>query len=295
MSFLDKIHGVISRRVLLNYRIDPDVLQRALPAPFRPKLYRGYGIGGVCMIRFKELRPSFLPPWLGMRSENAAHRIAVEWDEDGEQREGVFIPRRDTNSWFNKALGGRVFPGIFSRSRFEVDEAGGRVAVRIVRNDGGEEVAFAGRPAERLSATSLFPSLDEAAGFFSLGATGYSATRQEGHYHGMELKCLTWKIGPLNVEYARSCFFGDAKRFPEGSVALDCALLMRDIDHEWHSRPDLYLADGNAASNQSLHLTADRSSRHLPSLNSTTSRKRIWGWSKPGAASNAIGAGDGEP
>jgi hypothetical protein len=253
MSLLDTIRGVISRRVLLNYRINPDALRCALPAPFRPKLYRGYGIGGVCMIRFKGLRPQFLPSWLGLGSENAAHRVAVEWDEDGVPREGVFIPRRDTNSWFNKALGGRVFPGIFNRSTFEVDETGGRVAVRIVRADGGEEVAFAGRPAGRLPESSVFPTLDEAAGFFSLGATGYSATRRAGHYHGMELKCLTWSIEPLEVESARSCFFGDAVRFPAGSVELDCALLMRDIDHEWHSRPDLYLSREGSAPDPVLH------------------------------------------
>ena len=192
------------------------------------------------MIRFRALRPAFLPSWLGMTSENAAHRVAVEWDEDGERREGVFIPRRDTNSWFNKALGGRVFPGIFNRSVFEVREAPGAVSVRIVRDDGGEEVAFSGRSAERLPTSSIFPSLAEAAGFFSLGATGYSATHREGHYHGMELKSLRWSIDPLEVTHARSCFFDDAGRFPAGSVELDCALVMREIDHEWHSRPDLY-------------------------------------------------------
>ena len=136
------------------------------------------------MIRFRGLRPGFMPSWLGMTSENAAHRVAVEWDEDGERREGVFIPRRDTNSWFNKALGGRVFPGIFNRSLFEVREESGAVSVRIVRGDGGEEVAFSGRSAERMPTSSIFPSLAEAAGFFSLGATGYSATHCEGHYHG---------------------------------------------------------------------------------------------------------------
>jgi len=122
------------------------------------------------------------------------------------------------------------------------DREGGRVAVRIVRSDGGEEVAFAGRPAECLPSSSLFPTLDEAAGFFSLGATGYSATRRVGHYHGMDLHCLSWGIEPLEIEYARSSFFGDTSKFPKGSVELDCALLMRDIDHEWHSRPDLYLS-----------------------------------------------------
>ena len=117
--WLDMIHGTIERRVLLNYRLDPATLQRALPPPFRPKLYRGCGIGGVCMIRFSGLRPRFAPRWLGLGSENAAHRIAVEWEQDGKFCEGVFIPRRDTNSYFNKAFGGRVFPGIFQKRKFE--------------------------------------------------------------------------------------------------------------------------------------------------------------------------------
>jgi hypothetical protein len=100
--FLDTIHGVIDRRVLLNYRIAPEVIGRVLAPPFKPKLYAGYGVGGVCMIRFKQLRPRLIPAWLGLGSENAAHRIAVQWEQDGELREGVFIPRRDTNSWFNE-------------------------------------------------------------------------------------------------------------------------------------------------------------------------------------------------
>lgn len=238
--WLDMIHGTIERRILLNYRLDPATLQRSLPRPFRPKLFQGYGVGGVCMIRFGGLRPRFVPRWMGLGSENAAHRIAVEWDQDGERREGVFIPRRDTNSPFNKMVGGRVFPGIFQSSSFMARETSSSVAVRIVRNDGHEEIAFAGHVSERLPRASIFPSLAEATGFFSLGATGYSATHTEGHYHGMELRCLDWTIVPVQVEEARSCFFDDRERFPEGTAQLDSALLMRGIAHEWHSRPDLY-------------------------------------------------------
>jgi hypothetical protein len=240
--FLDTIHGIIERRVLLNYRIAPDILEQALPAPFRPKTYAGWGIGGICMIRFKNLRPKGMPPWVGVNSENAAHRIAVAWDQDGQEMEGVYIPRRDTNSLFNKTLGGRVFPGIFNRSQFQVEETAKSVAVRIIRIDGGVEAAFVGETAEQIPSTSVFPNLAEATGFFSLGATGYSATHQSDHYHGMELRTLDWTIAPLQIHEAASCFFSDRNRFPEGSVELDCALLMKNVAHEWHSRPDLYLS-----------------------------------------------------
>jgi hypothetical protein len=58
----------------------------------------------------------------------------------------------------------------------------------------------------------------------------------------MELHSLNWKVLPLVIDDAKSCFFNDQVRFPPGSVELDCALLMRGIEHEWHSRPDLYLS-----------------------------------------------------
>lgn len=241
---IDTIHGVIARRVLLNYRIDVAALQRVLPRPFRPKLFAGYGIGGVCMIRFAHLRPRHTPQWIGMGSENAAHRIAVAWEQDGITREGVFIPRRDTNSWFNRTLGGRVFPGIFSRSQFAGEESASTVSLQIIRDDGGTEIAFRGHIADQLEPASIFPSLKDAAGFFSLGATGYSATHSPGHFHGMELHSTDWTVTPLAIDEARSAFFDDDERFPKGTIELDCALLMRGIQHEWRSRPDLYVANG---------------------------------------------------
>src|SRR5919204_5757200 len=106
------IRGIIDRRILANFRVDATVLARLLPSPFRPKLVHGAGMAGVCLIRLKDIRPRFLPSFLGISSENAAHRIAVEWDEGGRRREGVFIPRRDTSSWLNTLAGGRLFPGL---------------------------------------------------------------------------------------------------------------------------------------------------------------------------------------
>jgi hypothetical protein len=45
--------GVIERRILVNYRVDAEVLRAFLPPLFQPKLIHGYGIAGICLIRLK--------------------------------------------------------------------------------------------------------------------------------------------------------------------------------------------------------------------------------------------------
>ena len=144
------IRGIIDRRILANFRIDPDVMARTLPAPFRPKLAGGFAIGGICLIRLKAIRPRFVPlPW-GIRSENAAHRIAVEWDVDGRPQEGVYIPRRDTDSQLSTWVGGTLFPGVHHHAAFTVEETGDRFSVALQSDDGDTQVLVEGKVAEQL-------------------------------------------------------------------------------------------------------------------------------------------------
>src|SRR5262245_35657871 len=125
---LPTIHGIIRRRILVNFRVDPAVMQRLLPEPFRPQLLAGAPVGGICLIRLEELRPRPLPALVGLSSENAAHRVAVSWKTpSGEDREGVYIPRRDSNSLVNRLAGGRLFPGEHHRAAFSVVDSYGKI------------------------------------------------------------------------------------------------------------------------------------------------------------------------
>lgn len=238
------IRGVIDRRILVNYRVAPDVLTPLLPAPFHPKLHRGYGMVGICLIRLRGVRPRFLPSWLGVGSENAAHRTAVEWYEGGNVREGVYVRRRDTDSWLNAAAGGRVFPGIHSHAKFSVRESETHFEVMLSSDDGVTSLSVVGQVADDLPETSAFESLEEASDFFQAGSLGYSATPDAGRYQGLELRCHRWQVEPLSVSAVRSSVFDDRSVFPAGSIEFDCALLMRDIEHEWHGRSELCSTTG---------------------------------------------------
>jgi hypothetical protein len=236
------IRGVIDRRILVNYRVDPSVLAPLLPAPFRPKVIHGFGMIGICLIRLKGIRPTVLPRWLGISSENAAHRTAVEWDDNDTVRDGVYVRRRDTNSWLNSLAGGRLFPGIHHHATFTVVEESDYFHVALRSDDGLTSMIVRGRRTEQLPNASVFGSLEEASAFFQAGALGYSPTPDPRRFQGLELRCHNWRVDPLAVEEVRSSFFDDASLFPNGSIEFDCALLMRGIDHEWHGASDLCCA-----------------------------------------------------
>jgi hypothetical protein len=100
-------------------------------------------------------------------------------------------------------------------------------------------VELRAKPSRCLPSTSKFASLEEASTFFERGCLGYSATKAGDSFDGLRLMIRDWKVEPLDVAEVHSTFFADRSRFPRGSVEFDCALLMRDIDHEWQAAPPL--------------------------------------------------------
>jgi hypothetical protein len=226
------IQGIIDRRVLVNFTVDPDIIKKIIPHPFRPKVYRDKAIVGICLIRLKQIRPKGLPNFIGISSENGAHRIAVEWTESEEIIEGVFIPRRDTSSFLNTLAGGRIFPGRHFHAEFDVKEENGHYHIAFKSSD-GTTISIDGDKTDKLDSNSIFQNLENASKFFEGGAIGYSPNGDK--YDGLKLKTSDWKVEPLNVTSVHSSFFENEELFPKDSVKFDNALLMTQVKHEWHS------------------------------------------------------------
>lgn len=236
-----KVHGVIGRRLLVNFRVDAEVIQRQLPAPFRPKLHDGHAVAGICLIRLQDIRPKRVPRMLGLSSENAAHRIAVVWNDAQGSHEGVYIPRRDTGSLMNHLAGGRLFPGEHHRASFRVDDVDNRIALEMTSADRRVRVDVAGRAATTLPSSSIFGSVEKASAFFEPGSVGYSATASGQRLDGVVLKTHSWSVAPLAMDRVFSSYFADESMFPTGSITFDCALIMRNIAHEWQAGAPMYI------------------------------------------------------
>jgi len=231
------IHGLIERRILINYTIDPVVVKAMLPAPFRPLLHNGNAIGGICLIRLKNIKPKGLPDIIGINSENGAHRFAVEWDEAGVVKQGVYIPRRDTSSSINALAGGRVFPGKHYKANFDVEEQNGNYKVGFNSSD-ATQLSIKASETETFNEKSVFGDLETASAFFKNGCLGYTPASRG--FDGVALNTYTWQVQPLEVHEVQSSYFNNEAIFPKGSVIFDNALLMKNIEHEWQMKPKLF-------------------------------------------------------
>jgi hypothetical protein len=232
------LSGIIDRRILINYSVDKDVVSKILPPPFQPELVEDRAIVGICLIRLKDVRPKGLLGKLGIASENAAHRIAVQWNENGVKKEGVYIPRRDTSSMLNALAGGLIFPGTHHLSAFKIDEHNKKYSISFTNKD-GTFVSIEGEETSDWPSQSILKTFETASDFFKKGSVGYSPDKIGETFDGLELKTSKWEMSPLRVTHIHSSFFNNKKVFPENSIRFENALLMKSIDHEWKSLGEL--------------------------------------------------------
>ncbi|HEX8093987.1 DUF2071 domain-containing protein, partial [Jatrophihabitans sp.] len=210
---LPRLAGTVQRRLLVNYRVDPEVIASLLPAPFRPQLVNGYAVAGICLIRLGSMRPVGLPARLGLTSENAAHRIAVEWDTSDGPGTGVYIPRRDSDSLVNAAVGGRIYPGALHRARFDVVETEHDLHVAFTARDGSVAVTLDVHVTAELIGSRLFADTATASAFFEQGSIGFSATDDQDRFDGLALHTTAWMVDPGVAVRAESSFFADRALF----------------------------------------------------------------------------------
>jgi Uncharacterized conserved protein (COG2071) len=231
---LRSVDCVIERRLLVNFMVRPDQVARHLPVGLRPHLVGGVGVAGICLIRLGRLRPHGVPGALGMTTENVAHRFAVEWDEGGVTRTGVYVPRRDSSSGLSALAGGRLFPGGHLRASIRVRESDQELTISVHNHEQPMSVKVSARDADSLG-SSLFASLDAAIEFFRNGSQGYSPSLSGSCLEGVQLQCDRWEATPVLINEIYSSFFEDPKNFEPGSVVVDCGLIMRNLPARWHA------------------------------------------------------------
>lgn len=223
MAIIRDVRAQLRRRLLISYRVDPVAAASLLPDGFRPQIVDGSAIAGICVLGLESIRPSWAQRRWGLHSENAAHRMAVEWDgPDGPER-GVFIFERHSSAWHPVLFGGRLFPGVHRKARFRIEETGDRYGVAMTA--AGTDLEADVEVVDEWS-SGVFASMEEASDFYRAGRVGWSLAHDGRTVEPVALTTEAWKVEAGRVHTLRSSFFD---QLPEGSAEFDSVVVMRDL------------------------------------------------------------------
>jgi len=228
------VHGVIERRLLVAYRLDPVVAQQVLPPPFRARQINGYAVAGIALARLGRLRPAGLPSVRTLTRETTTHGVAVEWESARALHTGVYILHRDRGAPTAVAPAaiprGRLGRRLHPVPEFTVDERADGLRVAYASRDRAVRVEVDVSLGSSLDASALFPDVPTAARFFDLdgAGAGWGPT-----VRGLRLTAEDRSLGAAHILTARSSIFADASLFPPGSVHVDSGLLLRNVAVAW--------------------------------------------------------------
>ncbi|MEM8883123.1 MAG: DUF2071 domain-containing protein [Planctomycetota bacterium] len=169
-KILPDIRARLRERFVINFRVDPDVLQRRLPDWLAPQLIDGAAVASYCLLDLDQVTFGPVPDKLGVRNRNCAQRYGIIDTRSGEPC--VYVAERNTDSRLGSFITGLGFPGHHPRLDVAMDavDDGWRIEV----GDGGATPLFAARlqPASETRST-LFPSTDAFAAFLAGGVRSY--------------------------------------------------------------------------------------------------------------------------
>lgn len=254
------IDAFLERRLLVNYRVDPEVAARLLPHPFVPRLTKGWAIAGVCLIHLRKTRTRNLPAVFGIDVQGSAHRLAVMWpDRGGEMQPGVYISRRDSGSRLVGLIGRRSLAE--HPATFVVSDFGDSISIDVTSRDEEGSVSVRAVAAQGLD-SSVFDTMASGREFFEHGGPGFTQIRP-GLFKGVALIAKSWEMDALRLNDVRSAWLSNHALFPAGTAVPDGAFVMRRTETKWRSVPDLTWPPDVVRPHRLAPLTIDSGGRHI--------------------------------
>jgi hypothetical protein len=222
--------------LVLTYAFPREILSPLLPPGLTLDTFQDLGFLAIALVQTEGLRPAGTPAALGQDFFLSGYRIFARLRTSaGRNLRGLRILRSDTDKELMAFAGNILTHYNYVKCEVELDDGGGRLAVRIStpRGEADLEVVadLAGKPAS-LPAGSPFPDLRAARRF--AGPLPYTFDyERETH----SIVCIRgvrshWNPEPVAVE-VRRCTFLDRPPFAGARPILANAFHLRDVPYRW--------------------------------------------------------------
>ena len=225
--------GTIDRRILILFRILPQVLEGVLPGDVRPREIRGCVLGGIALSRRRGVRTSLLPVRL-TTSHNAVHFLLVDPPGTTQRHGGTLVTRCDTSSRLQAWIGGHgIQRSKQHHARFRVSESKDSIELVSDSDDHAMHLAFKARIDRSIPRTSFFRSSQQAYELLRESLVALGLTPREVEVMGEPRAIRRSRLHPLIMERLESSVFSDARFTSAEAVQFDSAFWLRDDEFAW--------------------------------------------------------------
>jgi hypothetical protein len=194
--------------------------------------FEGHGFVCIAIVQTRQMRPSFMPAWLGGDFMLTGYRIFVRYrTREGRSLRGLQVLRSDTNRARMVMLGNVFTHYRYERAAIDVTRSAASLSVKALTRDHAADLDVAvdlNADDDVLPLSSPFPDAKSARRFagpmpytFSYEPETRSIVRIEGRRRG-------WKPKMVAARVHEAAFL---KRFPEPRLA--SAFMVEDIPYSW--------------------------------------------------------------
>ena len=223
----------MDRRILILYRFAPELAERVLLPGYQPRKLKGFALGGIALLRCAGVHSPLLPARI-VACENALHFVNGLRVVQHRAEAGVMVMRYDTSSRLHAWIGGeRRWHCRHHHARFRVVESAESIDIRCDSDDHQMHVAMKARVDRNMCRQSVFRSTDQVLHLLQNELRSLGLTRRDPGGLSSSRPIRTAQLIPLSVERLESSVFGDARKFPSGSVEFDSAYWLRDDELVW--------------------------------------------------------------
>jgi len=209
--------GVLSRCWLFTYRTPIASAQHLLPQPLEPVIHNGYAFWNVVVSLVQHMRPRYFPSFVGITYWHIAYRLYVRLPLQNEKAiEGLYFLRSDCDNRFMAIAGNLMTDFCFHIANVQIQEQEALIDIRIDELEASAQVCLLKSDEPRLSPTSAFTSLEEAADFLKYKPNGISIQRNgAANVVRIARQEDLWRYRLMHVEKAHWSFFDSMDVQPE--------------------------------------------------------------------------------
>jgi Uncharacterized conserved protein (COG2071) len=214
--------------LVLAYALPASALEPLLPPTLEPDRHGDLGFVAAAFVQTERMRPSFLPPALGLNFFLGGYRIFVRVEGRPSLR-GLYILRSDTD---RRLL--TFFGNLLTSYRYRTVDAGFRLDGETLRVEVRPGVSIAADLSRRpgpLPSTSPFSSVEEARRFAGPLPYTFHHEPETGRLLSVRGVRSSWDPQPVAVDVRELSFFSP-ERFGVHPVLAN-AFYVGGVDYRW--------------------------------------------------------------